>query len=717
MSAPSKDVAGAANNTAGNPKIPAEEAMNVMATASITLRESLSKALPVANNQLLTVQVPGIVVDPNDYFWNPDATAMAPVLTRINQARLVDGMIPLSKITMGKTGKSVARSYLTALDLLVPVEASISGLISAPPGTMIEGRKRVIKDRYDTAMRFLTSFEDNLDGKSTPKSKLSRYVEKQEGWANAVQSFAEAQQRQQDIIKGSHADPKSQRDEFLRWLQSHSRDFRAAIHARYMDWVVHGYKFKVEFNFGIVDISSGMKRVEASKEALRNLVVIAEDGFTEYNEVILDPKPWAKYVLDKIANWDSRNSKPTPTEIRAEIKRLKNQLISLKALEQSIDKGKFLPLIPNEHTSADGDLQAAYSDAYENLSVKDPKTDGGVIPKANGATSDGKSDAAVKREEAFQSLGKAHSEWKESMLRNNKQAVKELTTDVKKDVLGDLKRKIEAIDIEIKALNAEISSSTRFPLQILDEAGNITECSDAKTRTEPPVTASKEVPSPWTRVTARVSSSKSQSIKIASESASSVSVQAGWGLWKGSVGADHSSAGVQAMSSMANLEVEVSMDCLVVNIERPWLHAELFADPDLDVAPDFPLSPGEVSLQKAAAENKPPEAEYQLFSSFPTAFVVATDVELNFTGDTVDLQGAIESSSTEANVSVGYGPFSLAASHKQSKTKSKTSMENTATGMRISLQAPQIIGWVQNLLPALPRATTEGSRMLGVRVQ
>lgn len=77
-----------------------------------------------------------------------------------------------------------------------------------------------------------------------------------------------------------------------------------------MDWVVHGYKFnvispptyaehslinlacQVEFNFGIVDISSGMKRIEASKDAYRNLIIIGEDGFTEYNQVKLDPPDW-----------------------------------------------------------------------------------------------------------------------------------------------------------------------------------------------------------------------------------------------------------------------------------------------------------------------------------------------------------------------------------------------------------------------------------------
>ena len=36
------------------------------------------------------------------------------------------------------------------------------------------------------------------------------------------------------------------------------------------------------------------------------------------------------------------------------------------------------------------------------------------------------------------------------------------------------------------------------------------------------------------------------------------------------------------MSSMSNLDVEISMDCMVVEIDRPWLHADLFSDLELD---------------------------------------------------------------------------------------------------------------------------------------
>ena len=98
---------------------------------------------------------------------------------------------------MGKTGKSVARSYMSALDLLIPVEASVSGLIANPGETAPEGRRKIIKDRYDTAMNYLKSYETDEPGPDPPKSKLKRYVEKQEVWAKAVETYAIAQERQQ----------------------------------------------------------------------------------------------------------------------------------------------------------------------------------------------------------------------------------------------------------------------------------------------------------------------------------------------------------------------------------------------------------------------------------------------------------------------------------------------------------------------------------------
>lgn len=94
--------------------------------------------------------------------------------------------------------------------------------------------------------------------------------------------------------------------------------------------------------------------------------------------------------------------------------------------------------------------------------------------------------------------------------------------------------------------------------------------------------------------------------------------------------------------------------------------------------------------------------------------------------------------STDSNANVSYGPFVSAryaneliirmeysvtnifpqySTHVKTGNKSTSHrMEVTATGMKISFRAPQIIGWVSEILPELPRrANAGGLRPIPVR--
>lgn len=108
-----------------------------------------------------------------------------------------------------------------------------------------------------------------------------------------------------------------------------------------------------------------------------------------------------------------------------------------------------------------------------------------------------------------------------------------------------------------------------------------------------------------------------------------------------------------------------------------------------------------------------------------TAFLIATNVVLEISGSTSSLQTYMNSSSTSGSASVSYGPFfSGEASGSKSNTESGSTCKATASGcrsvflilsfvmgladehtspIRIEMKAPQIIGWVSQLLPALPR--------------
>ncbi|KAK8113506.1 hypothetical protein PG984_014032 [Apiospora sp. TS-2023a] len=203
-----------------------------------------------------------------DFWYNAEETVKPPLGIRVAEARLVDGMISLSKFTAGRSGRSVARSYLSTLDFMVPIEASVSGAIGNDPSTVTDERLKTVRDRYQKAMDYLKSPDESFT--AFGRSKLETHL------------------------------PRCQ----------------------------------IDFNFSIVDISSGVKRIENSNEAFRNLTLMADDGVSEYSSVILTPSHWATIVRDKIINWEQRNNRPTTAEIRAELRRLRNLLASHEVLRK-----------------------------------------------------------------------------------------------------------------------------------------------------------------------------------------------------------------------------------------------------------------------------------------------------------------------------------------------------------------------------------------------
>ncbi|KAF8594962.1 hypothetical protein BDV93DRAFT_564872 [Ceratobasidium sp. AG-I] len=64
---------------------------------------------------------------------------------------------------------------------------------------------------------------------------------------------------------------------------------------------------------------------------------------------------------------------------------------------------------------------------------------------------------------------------------------------------------------------------------------------------------------------------------------------------------------------------------------------------------------------------------------------------------------------SSASASVEYGPFSASAKASHSSSSASSSCQTTASGCRIEIKSPQIIGWVSQIVPALPRVPAAGS--------
>ena len=331
----------------------------------------------------------------------------------------------------------------------------------------------------------------------------------------------------------------------------------------------------------------------------------------------------------------------------------------------------------------------------------------------------------AKRDEADRAANEAleaAKKWNEANLESNKTANrvtdKSMLEQIRKQIglkIAEIQREITDVNDQLKRKLGEAGDDqSGMPAVLDDETKTI---APGQLKIDPNLNASStDKPSRWTRISAKISRSQSSSMTVSKMSASSFEAKVSTELWSGRAGASHSSSSTESATDMSSLDIQISMDCMLVEIERPWLHAELFSDPELDVAEGFDLSPGPQKLQSAVANNKAIEDKYEQFCSYPSDFVVAADVQLEFTGNTSHLESKLEASRTEANLKISCGPFSFGGSHSQSKNSAKTSAEATATGMRISLQVPQIIAWVSELLPALPRKGTS-SKMTGLLVE
>ncbi|KAL9601240.1 MAG: hypothetical protein Q9219_002645 [cf. Caloplaca sp. 3 TL-2023] len=245
----------------------ADEAVDMLARINQDLRKAVLASFPCAFEQYVAIQMPGAIIDTrlggSSYLLKGEkATADIRNMIQCNEAMLVDSMVPLDKIMLGPTGKSVTRSYMTALDMLVPRKTDIGSVDVDSDLTSDSSSK------YSQAMKFLRSKEtlltpkseivgtrlrnakDKMEGSGVSGTVVDRYVEKQIAWSEARGKW--------DTIRSEALEARESREDLQSAALSSARqkDLKRAqgeLHARWMDWVVNGDKFRVEYCFSVVD--------------------------------------------------------------------------------------------------------------------------------------------------------------------------------------------------------------------------------------------------------------------------------------------------------------------------------------------------------------------------------------------------------------------------------------------------------------------------------
>ena|ERR1700761_1680862 len=103
----------------------------------------------------------------------------------------------------------------------------------------------------------------------------------------------------------------------------------------------------------------------------------------------------------------------------------------------------------------------------------------------------------------------------------------------------------------------------------------------APTTTPAPTVAPRTEADYWVPITVEISSEASHESKDTSATSYSAGVSASFGAFHVNASMSHSDSASTAASQMASSSVNVSFECMRVDIARSWLRAELFYDDDL----------------------------------------------------------------------------------------------------------------------------------------
>ena len=116
-----------------------------------------------------------------------------------------------------------------------------------------------------------------------------------------------------------------------------------------------------------------------------------------------------------------------------------------------------------------------------------------------------------------------------------------------------------------------------------------------------------------------------------------------------------------------------------------------------------PVSPGpllERSFQELGND------QYLLYQ-YPTAFLLAKDVTMEFSGLDADTKQSALSTSFGVSAKGGWGPFSFGGSSSTSTSSSNMRASSTADGLKIELPGAQIIGYYCDVVPKFPNPIIE----------
>lgn len=200
------------------------------------------------------------------------------------------------------------------------------------------------------------------------------------------------------------------------------------------------------------------------------------------------------------------------------------------------------------------------------------------------------------------------------------------------------------------------------------------------------------IPSDWTEAAGATEFKLKSDFLDKSSSATkhAFDVTAKWnsGLW--SVGIEAKGEFSSSNSHMDANNLEISAKLTTVQIMRPWFNPLIFTMENwyTNAARKNGISNGNISSNVKGLQ----------LPLVPTAFVLASDVEIKAEFSKKDEE--IIRQAVDAKANVGWGPFSIGGSYSYSHSEDK--LKTDYSGGKITIPGIQIIAWINTIIPPSP---------------
>jgi hypothetical protein len=658
------------------------------------------------SNQFFCMSLPGTSLEASQYTYDVKNGQPKPAHVKVNESKLVNKLYDAAFMSASSNGRHLHTQYRTALNMLTP----------KMNGKLFEAKKQL---RQALMTPYPYDFGDGEVHAMTLEQVFYRlygeYVVAKQEWAKKQLdkknelALKYPRETAEDYIKRD--------DEFLEWYGVVAEAEELLVQEKIGKVLNVFSPGDMEIINGILESGTGRELTEARMQ-LDNVEEMNPDGGYVY-PVTLYPEDW----------FDLLDTSFTPIDLLQSPAALAQQLTTLEMQRSSItaNLNNYLKIAPIEEVN---NLREAYDNCekqfqnelanYQNVTVDctvdmlksivdiaisrgaDENTDdaGKVIPdsavaRVMGIDTSKVSDIMGQLSSSIKNCIGLQKNLVSSAADTTQKAVEWMEAHNKvqlRDMIVPLQQQLDEINIKIEALKDQIKLAIYAqPDSETDTEGNEVEKRGAVTP--------NSIPDRFTQII--IDSTMSQVSNSSSKETSAEESSHGVSFFFGGYtsNSSHQSAVETAFSENSSMEIKIGMSVAKVEIDREWFNPAVF----MLTEDMYNTSSGHIAPKEdynGFNQERLKDMNNCIFPCFPTSFVIARDVTIQFYSEHGISSSFAES--VEEHSSKGGGFFIFGGSKSSSSSSSSSNSVATSSSQSVTVRftAPQILGYYLEALPS-----------------